>query len=113
MSNINWKVRFMNKTWVVAFVAAAFVLIGAVGKLFGFDLDLKGTEENIIAIVYALFGVLALFGIVQDPTTPGIFDSERAQSYTAPGVDEDEFDDDVSDDTYEDIEEDTEDIDEE
>lgn len=97
MGKINFRIRFMNKSWVVAFVAAAFILIGTIGKLFGFELDLTNIQENVINVVYALFGVLAMFGIVQDPTTEGLLDSERAQSYTAPGVDEDEFDDDVDD----------------
>ena len=37
--------------------------------------------------VEALFSVLAILGIVVDPTTNGIEDSNRAMSYTEPWVD--------------------------
>lgn len=85
MFNINWKIRFMNKTWVIAFIAAIFVLITAIGKLFGFELDLSNIQGNIVDIVYAVFGVIAVIGITMDPTTAGINDSPRAMEYDVPG----------------------------
>ena len=96
---INWKVRFMNKTWVATFIAAIFVLIYAVGDLFGFHLDLSNVQDNIIKVVYAIFGILAVIGVSIDGTTEGIYDSERAQGYTMPGMNVDEFDEDVADDS--------------
>jgi phi LC3 family holin len=36
-------------------------------------------------VVNAAFGVLAILGIVTDPTTPGVKDSTRAMTYDKPG----------------------------
>jgi phi LC3 family holin len=85
IKNINWKVRFMNRAWVVAFIAAIFVLIGAVCNLFGFQIDLTNVQDNIVKIVYAVFGVIAVIGVGIDPTTEGLYDSERAMEYDTPG----------------------------
>jgi len=85
IKTINWKVRFMNKTWVVMFIAALFVLVGAVGKLFGFELDTTNLQENIVRIVYALFGLLAVLGVVVDGTTEGFYDGPLGSQYTIPG----------------------------
>lgn len=95
LNKINWKIRFMNKKWVITFIAAIIVLITAICKLFGFELDLTNIQENIVSVVYAIFGVLTVVGIVSDPTTEGWGDSTRAQGYTIPGgyaeEDNDEF----------------------
>lgn len=82
---INWKVRFMNKTWVVAFIAALFILIGAIAKLFGYEIDTTNIQENIVNVVYAVFGVLAVLGVVVDGTTVGFSDSQRALEYETLG----------------------------
>lgn len=37
-----------------------------------------------IAVVNALFAVLSILGIVTDPTTAGVTDSEQALTYTEP-----------------------------
>lgn len=86
---VNWKVRFSNKFWVVTFVSQLFILaeiilIGAHGV--GLT-DWQLTEEVkgwALAMVNAIFGVLATLGIVQDPTTEGLEDSERAKRYQEP-----------------------------
>lgn len=84
LKKINWKVRFQNKVWVLGFVGALFVLAGAVLRLFGVSVDLSGIEQNVFAIVEALFGVLAFFGCVVDGTTNGFADSAKALTYDAP-----------------------------
>ena len=40
-------------------------------------------------MVNAIFTVLAILGIVTDPTTTGTGDSERALTYTQPWTDDD------------------------
>ena len=79
---MNWKIRFKNKNFWVAIIPAVILLIQAVGKLFGFEIDLSEIGNNLISIVNALFVVLAIIGIITDPTTSGIGDSERALNYT-------------------------------
>ena len=82
--NINWKVRIKNKTFWTTLIPAVLLLIQVVAKAFGFTLDLGEVGNNLIAIVNALFGILAILGIVTDPTTAGITDSKQALTYNEP-----------------------------
>ena len=82
--NINWKVRFWNKAWVISFVSAIIVLIQVVAAVFGYALDLGDLGNKLLAVVNALFAVLALLGIVTDPTTKGVGDSAQALTYEKP-----------------------------
>lgn len=81
---INWLVRIKNKAFWVAFVPAVLLLIQTVASLFGFQIDLGEIGDKILAIVNAVFVVLAILGIVTDPTTEGVSDSEQAMTYTVP-----------------------------
>ena len=81
---INWKVRLKNKTFWVTVIPAILVLVQAVAALFGFSIELEGIGSNILAVVEAAFVVLAVVGIVNDPTTAGVSDSEQAMSYEKP-----------------------------
>lgn len=81
---INWKVRLKNKSFWLALIPAALLLIQAVAALFGFELDLDFLSERLLAVVNALFVVLTILGVVVDPTTQGVGDSERALGYDEP-----------------------------
>ena len=81
---INWKVRFANKAFWVAFVPAILLLIQVVAAVFGYALDLGDLGNKLLAVVNALFAVLALLGIVTDPTTAGVSDSTQALTYEKP-----------------------------
>ena len=81
---INWKVRVKNKAFWIAFIPALILLIQLVGTLFGFTIDLSDISGKLLAIVDAAFAVLAILGIVNDPTTKGISDSEKALTYVEP-----------------------------
>lgn len=82
--NINWKVRIKNKSFWIALIPATLLLIQVVAAVFGFTLDLGDLGNKLLAVVNALFAVLAILGIVTDPTTTGVSDSERALQYTEP-----------------------------
>lgn len=82
--NINWKVRFANKAFWVAFIPAMLLLAQVIAAAFGFTLDLGGLGNKLLAVVNALFAVLALLGIVTDPTTAGVSDSAQALTYEKP-----------------------------
>ena len=84
---INWKVRFANKQFWLSFVPAILLLVQVVAKLFGFELELEGIGARLLDLVNALFAVLALLGIVADPTTAGLGDSELALGYARPKED--------------------------
>lgn len=82
--SINWKVRFANKAFWVAFIPAILLLAQVIAATFGFTLDLGDLGNKLLAVVNALFAVLALLGIVTDPTTAGVSDSAQALTYEKP-----------------------------
>lgn len=84
MNNINWKVRIANKAFWVAFIPAVLLLIAAVGSVFGYTIDLGELGNKLLDVVEAVFLLLGIIGIVADPTTKGIGDSEQARTYTKP-----------------------------
>lgn len=84
---INWKVRIKNKNFWMALIPAVLILIQVVAAVFGITLDLSDLGEKLLAVVNALFVVLAILGIVTDPTTAGVGDSQRAMSYEKPHKD--------------------------
>ena len=81
---INWKVRLKNKTFWLAIIPAVLMLIQAVAAVFGFALDLGDIGNKLLTIVEAVFMVLGIVGIVNDPTTAGLSDSARAMNCTEP-----------------------------
>lgn len=81
---INWTVRLKNKTFWLALIPAALLLIQAVGKVFGFELDFGELGNNLKAVVNTVFALLAVLGVVVDPTTKGTSDSEQAMTYGEP-----------------------------
>lgn len=81
---INWTVRIKNKLFWLAIIPAALVLIQAVAAVFGFALNLSEVGDRLLAVVEAVFVVLSILGIVADPTTEGVKDSEQAMTYTEP-----------------------------
>lgn len=82
--NINWTVRLRNKTWWLAVVPAVLLLVQAVAAPFGYQWDFGVLNEQIAAIINAAFAVLALVGVVADPTTEGVSDSPQALGYEHP-----------------------------
>lgn len=81
---INWKVRIRNKNFWLSIIPAVLLLIQAVGAVFGHTFDFGVLSEKLLAVVNAVFVVLAILGVVTDPTTFGIGDSDRAMTYETP-----------------------------
>lgn len=84
---INWTVRLRNKAFWVALVPAVLLLVQVVAAIFGYMLDLGELGNKILAVVNAVFAVLAILGVVTDPTTAGVSDSKQALTYEAPKED--------------------------
>lgn len=82
--NINWGVRIRNKNFWITLIPALALLAQAIAAVFGLKLDLSELSVKLLAVVDALFAVLVILGIVTDPTTKGIGDSERALTYEKP-----------------------------
>lgn len=81
---INWKVRIKNKNFWMTLVPALLLLAQGIADMFGYNLDLGNIGDKILTVVNAVFVVLTILGIVTDPTTDGIADSQQALTYTAP-----------------------------
>ena len=84
---VNWKVRIKNKAFWLAIIPAVLLLIQSVCSLFGVSLDLGDIGNKLINIVEAVFVVLAILGVVNDPTTLGYADSRQALTYETPKED--------------------------
>ena len=84
---INWTVRLKNKAFWLALIPALLLLVQAIAAVFGFTLELEGIEARLLDLVNAVFAVLVILGIVNDPTTAGLRDSQQAMSYIKPKED--------------------------
>ena len=87
---INWVVRLKNKQFWISIIPALALCAQAIAAVFGFELDLSTIVGKILAVVDAVFAVLVIMGVVVDPTTAGVGDSNRAKGYTEPWKDETE-----------------------
>ena len=81
---INWKVRIKNKNFWITIIPAVLLLIQLIASTFGINLELGELGEKLLAIVNSIFGILAILGIITDPTTFGIADSDQALTYEEP-----------------------------
>ena len=82
--SINWRVRVKNKAFWVALIPAVLLLIQQVCAVVGVQLDFGDLQAQLVGIVGTVFAILAIMGIVADPTTAGVGDSEQAMGYTEP-----------------------------
>ena len=79
---INWKVRVQNKTWrltmlaaIVAFMYQVLGLLGVVPAI---------SQDQITQLIGLVVNILVALGIVVDPTTSGVTDSQQALRYDRP-----------------------------
>jgi phi LC3 family holin len=84
---INWLVRLKNKAFWLALIPALLLLVQTVAATFGLALDLGEIGDKLLAVVNAVFSVLAILGVVVDPTTNGFSDSTQAMTYEEPKKD--------------------------
>lgn len=82
---INWTVRFKNKTWLFMFISLIIGFVFNILKMF--DVYPPITENQILNIVNHILTFLGLIGVLVDPTTAGIGDSDRAMTYDEPWLD--------------------------
>lgn len=83
--SINWKLRLQNKTTLTALVMALVALVYQVLGVCG--VVPRVAQDQVTTIVSMVINVLCLLGIVVDPTTAGIGDSNRALTYDEPKQD--------------------------
>lgn len=81
---MNWKVRIKNKTFWLTVIPAVLLLIQVVAAVFGYTLDFGDLGNKLLAVVNAVFALLTILGVVNDPTTAGVADSTQALTYLEP-----------------------------
>lgn len=79
---LNWKVRFRNRIWLGSFLS---LIVGFTYSMLAlFDVFPEVTENLVLQLLNQLLTFLGLIGVIVDPTTAGLGDSERAMGYEEP-----------------------------
>ena len=79
---INWKVRFKNRILLGSFVSLIVSFVYSMLALF--EVFPAVTENRALEMVNQVLTFLGLIGVLVDPTTAGLGDSERAMGYEEP-----------------------------
>lgn len=87
LMHINWKVRIKHEGFWIAIIPMIFLLVQQVLGIFGITISFENVQEQLIAVIGTIFAILGILGIVTDPTTKGLSDSEDALNYKAPRED--------------------------
>lgn len=85
VKNINWSIRLKDKKFVVGMTGLSFLFVKQVLVIFGVDFDITVINEQVTDLINTAFVMLFMLGFVEDPTTEGISDSQRALAYTEKG----------------------------
>lgn len=83
--SINWKLRLQNKATLTTLCMSVVTAIYCVLAAFGITPSVA--EEQTMNLVYAVISIACSVGIVVDPTTSGMGDSEQAMAYESPKQD--------------------------
>ena len=79
---LNWKVRFKNKVWLGSFLS---LMVGFIYSLLAlFDVFPAVTQNLVVQLMNQVLTFLGLIGVIVDPTTAGLEDSDRAMGYEEP-----------------------------
>lgn len=79
---MNFKLRFKNKTTLIALIAA---IMGCIYQILGIvGITAPITQDSAMQAVTLICNILVGLGVLVDPTTQGIKDSERAMGYNEP-----------------------------
>jgi phi LC3 family holin len=79
---INWKVRVKQPAFWIATIPVMITFAYSVLAFAGFTPSI--TQDTVQNLFIALVALLAQFGIIVDPTTKGVNDSDRAMNYDKP-----------------------------
>ena len=83
---LNWKVRFRNRAWLGSFLSLIVSFVYSLLALF--DVLPQVTESAVLQLLNQVLTFLGLIGVIVDPTTAGLGDSERALGYEVPWDDD-------------------------
>lgn len=76
---INWKARLKNKTFLITFFTLVIAFVYQILGLFGVFPSIS--EDAIVNGITIAINLLGTLGVLIDPTTNGVNDSERALTY--------------------------------
>lgn len=82
---LNLKVRMRHKTFILSLLALILSLASQIAGMFGIDITVY--NDQITELAETILMILGLLGVVIDPTTSGLNDSEQAMSYEKPKED--------------------------
>ena len=82
---INWKVRFQNKTFVTGLISLVVVFIYDLLQLL--EIVPTVTQSAVMQVAEGILTILGMVGVIADPTTAGVADSKQAMTYDAPKQD--------------------------
>ena len=75
MKNLNLKIRLKNKTFIVTMMTTIIAFVYQL--LAQFEIVPKITKDQTMQVLMLIVNILAGLGILVDPTTDGVKDSER------------------------------------
>lgn len=79
---INWLLRLKNKATLSALIPVALGFVYQVAAILGIAVPV--TQDALMQVLLLILNALVALGVVVDPTTQGVGDSERALAYTEP-----------------------------
>ena len=82
---INWKVRFQNKTFLAGMISLVVVFIYDLLQLL--EIVPTVTQSAVMQVAEGILTILGMVGVIADPTTAGVADSKQAMTYDAPKQD--------------------------
>ena len=83
--NINWKIRFQNKTFLTGLISLVVVFIYDLLQLL--EIAPAVTQSAVMQVAEGILTILGMLGVIADPTTAGLSDSKQAMTYTSPKKD--------------------------
>ena len=79
---VNWKLRFKNKVTLISLIALCLTIVYTIFGMFGITPSVP--QDEIKHLLGLMVEVLVVVGVVTDPTTEGVKDSEQAMGYDEP-----------------------------
>lgn len=79
---INWKLRLKNKVTLTAIILGVVGIVYKILAMLGIVPPIS--ENEVVEIVLLVIELLVLLGVVVDPTTAGVGDSQQAMGYEKP-----------------------------
>lgn len=76
---LNFRARLHNRAFVITMSTAAIAFVYQILSLVG--ITPRVSEESTVQLVMLAVNILCALGVLIDPTTEGISDSERAMKY--------------------------------